>query len=99
VAVSGKIDVGGKLEETLSAHEIGLELGAEGIAAPGDAGNADAGFAQEGVIDGDTKGSVGRQWSQHGAADDGEDGLEGKAMTGEETIGGGPIVELLAASG
>jgi hypothetical protein len=36
--------------------------------------------------------------SQHVAADDGEDGLKGKAMTGEETIVGRPIVELLAAS-
>ena len=99
VAVSGKIDVGGKLKEALSAHEIGLELGTEGIAAPGDAGGAKAGFAQQGVIDGDTKRSVGRQLSQHSAADDGKDGLEGKAMTGEKTIVGGPIVELLAAGG
>jgi hypothetical protein len=36
--------------------------------------------------------------SQHVAADDGEDGLKGKTMTGEETIVGRPIVELLAAS-
>ncbi len=37
--------IGGELQDALGAHEVGLEVGAERIAAPGDAGNANAGFA------------------------------------------------------
>ena len=48
----GKGDVGGELQEALRANEVGLEVGAERVAAPGDARNASAALAQERVVDG-----------------------------------------------
>jgi hypothetical protein len=89
----------GSLEKTLSAHEIGLEAWAERVAAPGDAGSAQAGATQERIIEDGAQGSVGRQGLDHGAADDGEDGLDGKTGVGEEAIAGSPVSELRAASG
>ena len=38
-------DHGGELQHALSAHKIGVKFGAEGIAAPGDSRDTDAGFA------------------------------------------------------
>jgi hypothetical protein len=87
------------LEKTLGAHEIGLEARTQRIAAPGGAGSAKAGAAQERIIEDGTEGSVGRQFSHHGAADDGEDGLDGKTGVGEDAVAGGPVTELRAASG
>ena len=89
----------GGLEEALGAHEIGLEMRAQGIAAPGDAGDAKAGAAQEGIIENGAHGSLGRQFGQHGAADDGEDGGDRKTVVGEEPVTGGPVTELRAAGG
>jgi hypothetical protein len=89
----------GSLEKTLSAHEIGLEARAQRVAAPGDAGSAKAGATQERIIEDGAQGSVGRQGLDHGAADDGEDGLDGKTVVGEDAVTGGPVAELRAASG
>jgi hypothetical protein len=68
----------GSLEKTLGAHEIGLEARAQRIAAPGDAGSAKAGATQKRIIEDGAHGSVGREFGHHGAADHGEDGLDGK---------------------
>jgi hypothetical protein len=87
------------LEKTLGAHEIGLEAWAQRIAAPGDAGSAAASAAQERIIEDGAQGSVGRQGLDHGAADHGEDGLDGKTVVGEDAVAGGPVTELRAASG
>src|ERR1039457_625182 len=87
------------LEEALGAHEIGLEMRAERIATPGNAGSAEAGAAEERIIEDGADGSLGRKFGQHGAADDGEDGVDGKAVVGEEPVTGGPVTELRAASG
>ena len=46
VVAVGEGHVGGELQETLSAHEIGLEMWSERIATPGHAGNPSSGFAQ-----------------------------------------------------
>jgi hypothetical protein len=72
---------------------------AEGIAAPGDAGSAEAGAAQERIIKDGADGSLRREFGQHGAADDGEDGLDGKTVVREEPVTGGPVTTLRAASG
>lgn len=85
------------LEETLGAHEIGLEARAEGIAAPGDAGGVQAGAAQQGVIQDRAHRGTGRELRNRGAAGDGEERLDGKAWAREEAVTGGPVVELRAA--
>jgi hypothetical protein len=72
-----------------------LEARAEGIAAPSHARDADTGFAEKRIIDGDGDGSLWRKLLDHGPADYREKGLGGKTMAGEETIVRGPIVELL----
>jgi hypothetical protein len=69
---------------------------AQRIAAPADARDADAGLAEERVIDGYTKRGLRGELLQHGATNDGEDFLEGKASSGEEPVIGRPIVELLS---
>jgi len=75
-----------------------MEVRAEGIAAPRHTGNADAGFAEEGIVDGDRKRSLRRKLLHHGVTDDGEEGRGWQTMTGEETIIGGPVVKLLSTS-
>jgi hypothetical protein len=45
--------IGGKLQGPLGAHEVALKVGAEGIAAPSHAGDAQAGFAEQRIVDGD----------------------------------------------
>lgn len=95
----GKRNGGGELQHPLSAHEVGLKAGPERIAAPSDAWNASAGFAEQRIVDGDTERSVGRELLEDGTANDGEDLGDGKAMAGEESIIGRPIVELLTAGG
>ena len=87
------------LKKALGAHEIGLETRAQGIAAPGDAGGAEAGAAQERVIEDSADGSLGREFGEHGAADDGEEGFDGKTIVGKEPVTGGPVTKLRAASG
>src|SRR5208283_548084 len=97
-AVGGGESEGG-LEKALGAYEVGLKMRAQGIAAPGDAGGAEAGATQQRIIQHGAEGSVRRQFGQHGAADDGEDRGDGKAVVGEEPVTGGPVPELGAASG
>jgi len=55
------------LQEALGAHQVGLETGAERIAAPGDSGSVEAGAAQERIIKDGADGSQRRQFGQHGA--------------------------------
>ena len=95
----GKGNIGRELQDALSPHEVGLEVRAKRIAAPADARDADAGLAEERVINGDTEGSLRGELLQHGATDDGEDLLDGEASLGEEPVIGRPIVELLSAGG
>ena len=91
-----KGQIGGELQGALSADEVGLEARAEGIAAPRHAGNTDAGFAQEGVIDGDRERRLRRKLLQHGVTDHGEERISGQTVTREEAIIGGPVVKLLS---
>ena len=91
--------IGGKLQDALRPHEVGLEVRAKRIAAPADAGDTDAGLAEERVIDGHTEGRLGRELLQHGAANDREDLRDGEARLGEEPVIGRPIVELLSRGG
>jgi hypothetical protein len=99
VIASGKGDVGGELQKALSADEVGLELGTEGVAAPGDARNADAAFAQECVVDGNAKRGLRGQVREGGTPDFGEECPDGESLLREEPIVGGPIEELLTAGG
>jgi len=94
-----KGQVGGELQGALGTDEIGLEARAEGIAAPGDSGNADAGFAEEGVVDGNGKRSLRRQLLHHGVADDGEDLGGRQPMLREDSIIRRPILEFLPTGG
>ena len=87
--------IGGELQYALSAHEVGLEVRAEGVAAPADSRYADAGFAEQGVINGDAKRSVAGEEIQRGMTNDGENLREGQPSSGEEAIVGRPIVELV----
>jgi len=97
--VIGERDDGGELQYALSANEVGLEVRAEGIAAPGDTGDAESGFGQQGIIDGDDEGICRGQFGEQVSADDGEQFGGGDAVGGEEAIGGGPILELEAGGG
>ena len=72
--------IGGELQHALGAHKVGLEVRAERIAAPGDAGNAESGFAEQGIVNGDTEGSLLRNLMEHGATNHGEDLIRGKPM-------------------
>jgi hypothetical protein len=76
-----------------------LERRAERIAAPGDAGNPEAGLAEERVVDGDQEGCGGRQFCEDGATNGIEEGGDGKAALAEDPIIGGPVLKLAAASG
>ncbi len=97
-AVGGRQDQGG-LEKTLGTHQIGLEARTERVTAPSDARGAEAGAAQERIIEDGAQRGVGRQLGEQRAADDGEDGLDGKTVLGEEAVTGGPVLELRAGSG
>jgi hypothetical protein len=96
---TGERQIGRELQEALAADEVGLEVRAEGIATPSDAGNANAGFAEERIVNGDGEGSLRGKPLEQGATNHGEERVSGEAVTGEEAIVGGPIVELLTASG
>ena len=87
------------LQKALSAHEVGLERRAERIASPGDSGSAQAGAAQKRIIKDGADRSLRRQLGQHGAANHGEEGFDGQAVLGEESVTGGPVTKLRAASG
>jgi hypothetical protein len=99
VVSGGQGDVGGELQEALRANEVGLEMGAERIAAPGDARDANAALAQERVVDGHAERSLRGQMRENRTPNYGEEGCDGEPLLGEETIGGGPIEELLTAGG
>ena len=99
VMARGEGQISGELQDALGAHEIGLKVRAQGIAAPGDTGNANAGFAEQGVVDGDRDRRGSRESLDYGAANHGKEGLRGEAVAREEAIVSRPIVELLAASG
>jgi len=77
---AGKGDIGRELQDALSPHEVGLEVRAKRIAALADGRDADAGLAEERVIDGHTEGSLRRELLQHGATNDGEDLLDGRRV-------------------
>jgi hypothetical protein len=97
VAVVGQRNRGGQLQYALSADEIGLEVGAEGVAAPGHAWNAKAGFAEQRIVDSHTEGRLGRQLGQDPATHNGKYLGHGKAVAREQTVGGRPVLELLPA--
>jgi len=92
-------EIGRQLQDALGAHEVGLKGWAERIAAPSDAGDAHAGFAEKGIIEGHAEGSVSGKLLEYRAADYREDRERGQAMAGEESIDGRPVLELLAAGG
>ncbi len=95
----GEGNGGGQLQEALRAYEVGLEGRTERIAAPGDAGNGEAGFAEQGIVDGDGQGRVWGQFGEDGAADDGEQVLGGEAVLTEDPVGGGPVLKLAPGGG
>ena len=97
VPVVGQGDRGGQLQYALSPDEIGLEVRAEGVAAPGHSRNAKAGLAEQRIVDSHTEGRLGRQLGQDPATDNREDLGDGEAVTAEQTVGGRPILELLPA--
>jgi hypothetical protein len=99
MVAAGERHVGGNLQYPLSEHKVVLKVGAERITAPSDSRDTDARFAEQGVIDSDGYRGLRRELLEDGAADDGEDGLSRKAMAGEETIVGRPIMKLLPAGG
>ena len=85
------------LQEALGAHEVGLKVGAEGIAPPSHAGRVQAGAAQEGIIQEGAHRGLGRQSREHGATRHGEQGVGGKTVVGKEPVTGGPVTELRTA--
>ena len=87
------------LQEALGAHEIGLETWAERIAPPADSGSVQTGAAQERIIEDGADRSLSGQLGQHGAANHGEDGCNGKTVVGKEPVTGGPVTKLRAAGG
>jgi hypothetical protein len=97
VISSGNGDVGGELQKALSPDEVGLEVGAERVAAPGDARYVNAALTQEGVVDGNAKRGLRGQLSEGGTPEYGEEGFDGEPILGEEAIVGGPIEEFLTA--
>jgi len=90
---------GGELQHALSANEVGVELGAEGIAAVGDTRDVGAGFGEQGVIQRDAQGRAGRQLIDDRAADDGKEVVDGDTVLGEDAIVGGPILKLHTGGG
>jgi hypothetical protein len=88
---------GRELQDSLGAHEVGLEFRAEGIATPGDARDFGAGLGQQRVIHGHAQGPIRRQLSEQVATDDGESGGGVEALLGEQAVGGRPVLELPAA--
>jgi hypothetical protein len=71
--------------------------GAERVPAPGDTGDAEAGLAEQRIVDGDAPRSLGRQLGEDTPAEDGEDVGRGEALAGEETILRRPVMELAPA--
>ena len=87
------------LEKPLGAHEIGLKVRAERVAAPSHAGGAQAGATHQRVIEHGADGSVGRQLAHHRASHHGKEMGEGQTRFGKEPVTGGPVTKLPAASG
>jgi hypothetical protein len=90
-------DIGGELQNTLSTHEVGVEIGTERIAPPRHTGDVNAHFMEQGVIKGHAQGRVLGQWFKGVTANHGKDLLAWEAMLREESVIGRPIVELLTA--
>ena len=84
LVVVGAGQGGGDLQETLRAHQIGLEMRTERIAAPGHAGGAPSGAAQEGVIHHRTERGLGRELGSDRATNGGEDLGKRQTVFGEE---------------
>jgi hypothetical protein len=89
---------GGDLQETLTAHEVGLKARTKGVAPPGDAGDMEAGSAQQRIVENGAKRGSGGELSGNSAAHDGKDVGHRKAIFREEPIGGSPVVELRSGS-
>jgi len=89
----------GNLEKTLGAHEIGLKVRPQGIAAPSHAGSAQAGAAQQRIIEDSADGSAGGEGAHHGAPHHREEVLDAQTGVGKEPVTGGPVTKLQAASG
>src|SRR6476620_9175952 len=90
---------GGHLQEALRPHKVGLKRRAKRVAAPGDAGDAYAGLAEERVVKGNRKGRLRRQLGEDSAADDGKHLLNRETIVTEDPIGSGPVLELATAGG
>jgi len=84
----------GNLEKTLGAHEIGLKVRPQGIAAPSHAGSAQAGATQQRIIEDGAEGSAGGEFPHHR-----EEILDVQTGAGKEPVTGGPVTKLQAASG
>lgn len=90
---------GGELNEALRADEVGLKTRAERIASPGDAGSLVAGPAQQRIIHDDAERFVSGKVSEQSAAHGRKQRTDGKALSGEESVGGRPVFKLFAGSG
>src|SRR5579872_797922 len=88
-----------ELQEALSANEIGMELGAERIAAPAHAVDFGAAARKQGVVDRQADGVRVRDQRRGMVQDAAEQGVGVNAIALEEAIGGRPILELLTTSG
>ena len=82
------------LEKALGAHEIGLKVRSERVAAPGDAGGAEAGAAHERIIEARRRRERRAAVRSPGAPHHGEDRVEGKTRLGKEPVTGGPVTKL-----
>ena len=84
------------LEKPLGAHEVGLKVRSERVAAPSHAGGAQAGAAYQRVIEHGADGSGGRQLAHHRAPHHGKEMGEGQTRLGKEPVTGGPVTKLPA---
>ena len=82
---------GGHLKEPLGADEVGVERGAQRVAAIAHAGDLRAGFGQVGVVHGHHQRPPGPRQGQHAAEDRIEQSLVLPAVLGEEAVVGGPV--------
>ena len=89
----------GDLQETLTAHEVGLEARAERIASPGDTRCVETGAAQQRIVQDGTKRCAIWQLAGNGSADNRKDLGQREAVLREESVSGAPILKLGAGSG
>ena len=89
----------GELDKALRADEVGLEPGAQRIAAPGDAVDVGSAAGKQRIVEGDTQG-LGFGHQRGGAlAHAGKQSLGLEALLGKQAVGGRPVFELLTAGG